>query len=89
MQKSSQIVAIILSSLTVVAIQVYNYQGVHHIYYYFFKDLVRYPHIREGVSAPGGWVWLAHAMARLIIIVGLWPYGQHFCITKRCYECHL
>ena len=62
------------------------HQGVHHIYYHFFKDLVRYPHVREGVSAPGGWVWLAHAMVRLNNIVGLWPYGQHgeHCLEILC-----
>ena len=42
--------------------------------------LLWYSQVKEGVSAPGGYVWLPHAMGRVINIVGLWPYGQHFCI---------
>ena len=35
------------------------------------KDLVRYPLAREGVYAPGGPAFLAHAMQRVSYIVGL------------------
>ena len=35
----------------------------------FFKDLVRYPLGREGVSSPGGCVGLAHAIGRFSNIV--------------------
>ena len=41
---------------------------------YYAKDLegsVRYPLAREGVSAPGRPLFLAHAMQRVINIVGL------------------
>ena len=41
----------------------------------FFKDLLRYPLAREGVTAPGGRVCLAHVMQRGSNIVGLRPYA--------------
>ena len=37
----------------------------------FCKDLLRYPLAREGVYAPGGPAFLAHAMQRVSNIVGL------------------
>ena len=36
-----------------------------------WKDLLRYPLVREGVTAPGGPVFLAHAMQRVNSIVDL------------------
>ena len=50
-----------------------------------FKDLVRYPLAREGVYAQVGGSAYPIAIGRLINIVGLWPYGQHFCITTILY----
>ena len=40
-----------------------------------FKLVVRYPLVREGVYAPGGNVFLAHAMQRVSYIVDLRSYG--------------
>ena len=47
----------------------YYYQ--HSIGRHFFKDLLRYLLAREGVSAPGRPLCLAHAMQKVSNIVGL------------------
>ena len=39
--------------------------------YHFFKDLVRYPHVREGVFAAGGPVCIARARQKVSYIEGL------------------
>ena len=54
-----------------------------------FKDLVGYPLARGGCLCPGGWVCITNAIGRFINIVGLWPYGQLFCIAKRYYTCYI
>ena len=48
------------------------------------------PGARGGVSPPQvGMSAFTIAMGRLINIVDLWPYGQHFCIAKRYYICYM
>ena len=53
-----------------------------------FKDLVSlYSLAREGVFATGGYFLpYSFAMGRLITVVGLWPYGQHFYTAKKSYQ---
>ena len=48
-----------------------NNSSLYSIGRYFFEDLLRYPLAREGVYAPGGPDFLAHAMQRVNYIVGL------------------
>ena len=53
------------------------YLGYHSYAVRFFKDLVRYPLGREGVYTPGGCVWVAHVMGRVINIVGVEAVDKH------------